>query len=103
MKARIVSLTSFIIAFSVFFTSCKKETSETDNTTEASTHSDDQSRFSSESDGVANDANLLLETTAGFTSRTGDVQSLICDATIVVDTMSNPRTITITYDGTPCL
>jgi hypothetical protein len=103
MKARILSLASLIIIFSLLFTSCKKENTEPDNSTEASTHSDDQSRFSSESDGVANDANLVLETNSGFSGRTLDQQSVICDATIVVDTISNPRTITITYNGTNCL
>jgi hypothetical protein len=31
------------------------------------------------------------------------VQGLICDADIVIDTMSNPRKITITFDGTACI
>jgi len=104
MKARILSLTAFVLSVSILFTACKKEASSTDdNSAEASTQSDDQSRFSSESDGAANDANLVLETTSGFSGRTTNVQSLICDATIAVDTVSNPRTITITYLGTNCL
>jgi hypothetical protein len=101
MKARILFLTVSIFATTLFFISCQKDKSggATDYTAEASTHADDQSRFSSEIDAVANDANLALETTAGFNNRvTG-----ICDATVAVDTMSNPRTITITYNGTNCL
>ncbi len=106
MKTRILSFAITALSFSFLFTSCKKEASNagsTDFTAETSTHSDDQSRFSGEVDAVANDANLMLETTAGFTARPGDLNSLICDADITVDTLSNPRTITITYNGTNCL
>lgn len=31
------------------------------------------------------------------------MQSLICDATVAADMLSNPRTITITYNGTNCI
>ena len=104
MKARILSLVVIILPSLVFFTSCQKDKGNiTDYTNESSVHSDDQSRFSNELDAVANDANVTLETTTGFSGRGEQVQSLICDATIVVDTSSNPRTITITYNGTNCL
>jgi hypothetical protein len=106
MKPRILPIAIAAFSFTFLFTSCKKEasnTNTTDFTAETSTHSDDQSRFSGEVDAVANDANVILETTAGFTSRPGDINSLICDADIAVDTMSNPRTITITYNGNNCL
>jgi hypothetical protein len=53
-------------------------------------------------DAVANDADATLETTPGFNGRGAQIQT-ICDATIVVDTLSNPRTITITYNGTNCI
>lgn len=105
MKARLLSLTTLIVSLSFLFTACQKDKgdSETDYTTESNTHSDDQNRFSNEVDAVANDANVQLEATPGFTGRPGDVQSFICDATVAVDTVSNPRTITITYNGTNCL
>jgi len=103
MKARILYLAAIIASTAFLITSCQKNTSSdnTDYTAESSTHSDDQTRVSSEIDAASNDANLVLETTAGF--RGGDIQSIICDANITVDTMSNPRTITITYLGTNCL
>jgi hypothetical protein len=106
MKARILSLCASMFALAFIFTSCQKDSSSadsTDYTTESATHSDDQSRFSSEVDAVANDADATLEITSGFSGRTGDIQSIICDADVVVDTMSNPRTITITYNGNNCL
>ncbi len=104
MKARILSLSILVLSLSLFFTACKKDSADqADYGAQSTTHSDDQSRFSNEVDAVANDANLTLESTAGFAGRGEQVQSLICDATIVVDTLSNPRTITITYNGTNCL
>jgi hypothetical protein len=103
MKARHLFLAAAIFSLSIIFTACQKDAATaTDYITETSTHSDDQSRFSAEMDAVANDANAALEITAGFSGRTDDIQSIICDATIAVDTLSNPRTITITYDGTNC-
>jgi hypothetical protein len=95
-----------LLAFSLSFTACKKESSSsssnTDKTAEVSAQVDDQSRFSSETDAVSNDADVALESSSSFAGRPDQTQSLICDATIVVDTLSDPRTITITYNGTNC-
>ncbi|MBL7749010.1 MAG: hypothetical protein JNM19_16340 [Chitinophagaceae bacterium] len=104
MKARILSFAVLLLSASVFFPSCQKDTKEddVDYTEQSSAHSDDQSRFSTEIDAVANDANTILEVTSGFSGRMERIQS-ICDATVVVDTLANPRTITITYNGTNCL
>ena len=103
MKTRIISLALSIFSLVFIFTACKKENSTTDYTTELSEQSDDQSQFSSETDAVADDANIALETSSFFTARTGDIQSLICDADIAIDSVSNPRTITITYNGSNCI
>lgn len=105
MKKHILILSLITISLAVSFTACQKdkETTGANAETEAKTHSDDDTRFANEVDAVAGDANLMLESTGGFANRGDQVQSLICDATVVVDTMSNPRTITITYLGTNCL
>lgn len=104
MKPRILSLVISILSISILFTACKKEGSDSqDYSAETAAHSDDQSRFSTEVDAVANDANLALEVTPAFSGRGGEIQALICDADITVDTLANPRTITITYNGTNCL
>lgn len=104
MKARFLSFAVLVLSASVLFTSCQKDNNpeDTDYSAQSSAHSDDQSRFSSDVDAVANDANSVLEVTSGFSGRMGRIQT-ICDATVVVDTLSNPRTITITYNGTNCL
>ena len=98
MKAKIVFLAFTVVATSILFTACQKNSTneETNIETEASTHSDDENFFSAESDAAVNDADGLLETTAGFTARGNQIQSIICDASVVVDTMANPRTITPT-------
>lgn len=103
MKAKILFLPVAAFSLALLFTACKKESSTADFTKELSAQSEDQARFSSETDAVANDADAALETTPYFTGRVDQTQSIICDATIVVDTLSNPRTITITYNGTNCL
>ena len=103
MKTRF-SLYALIMATIVFaFSSCQKDTESADYSAETTAHSDDQNRFSGEVDAAANDVVLTLDATAGFAGRGQDIQSLICDATVAVDTMSNPRTITITYNGTNCI
>lgn len=107
MKTKILSLFAAALCLTLSFISCQKDAGDSsgsnDNTEEVTKHSDDDSRFSNESDGVANEINGVLETTAGFTGRPGGLQGFICDADIVVDTVSNPRTITITFDGTACV
>ena len=104
MKKKILlSLASLLFLFAIF-TACKKETgASSDNTTEASIQSDDQARVAGEVDAVANDADAALESSASFTGRYSQSQvNLICDATLVYDSVSNPRTITITYNNSNC-
>ncbi len=105
MKTRIVSLIALIFSISFLFTACQKNVSSdtaTDYSTESTTHSDDQSRISDNVDAITNDADAALEVSPGFSGRGDQVQTLICNATVVADTASNPRTITITYNGLNC-
>jgi hypothetical protein len=104
MKSRILTYAAIICAASLLFVSCKKNNDDDDKdySTESSTHSDDQNRFAGELDVAANDIVLTLDNAAGFSGRSENIQ-VICDATIAIDTMSNPRTITITFNGTNCL
>jgi hypothetical protein len=104
MKTRFLLFAAAIFSFSIIFTACQKNsTTETDYSNESTLHSDDQSRFTNEVDNVANDADATLDATPGFSGRGDQVQTLICNATVVVDTISNPRTITITYNGNNCI
>jgi len=86
---------------------CKKDKNEettNDPATEVAAHSDDQNRVSTELDAVADDAIASLEGSVVFSGRMMDPQNpnIICGAVTVVDTLSNPRTITITYNGLNC-
>jgi len=101
MKKHISFLSLLTFLLLLTFTACKKESSPEDNTNEVSIHSDDQSQFASEVDAVANDADIALESSSSFSGRYQSIQdNTICDATFVLDTANNSRTITITYDGT---
>jgi hypothetical protein len=78
------------------FTSCKKNSAAADNGTSSSdlqVQSDDQTRVSNESDAVEDDANATIEGVQGVNT------TIVCDATITVDSSSDPRTITLTYNG----
>ena len=87
------------------FSACKKETSSsstTDPAPELAAQADDQSQVSAQVDVIANDANGVLESSASFSGRMQTPPVVICDATVVYDSVSNPRTITITYNGDTC-
>lgn len=89
------------LALLTTFTACKKDSKPADSTSELSTHADDQNRVSAQIDAVSNDASLAIESSAAYSG--GRLQNpppaTICDATVSFDSTSNPRKITITYDG----
>ncbi len=107
MKKVISYLSIVTLSVAVLFTSCKKDNSSqsgADNTAQVTTQSDDQSRVSEETDAVSNDVNASIENSSVSISggRVEDLQGLICDATITLDTVANPKVITITYNGNNC-
>ena len=108
MKTKIAHILATVLFFVAIFSACKKENSnpKTDESTEIAVQSDDQSRFSNEIDAVATDADISIENSTGFTGRVSQGQSLlsdtVCDANVAYDIASNPRTITITYNGGNC-
>lgn len=87
------------------FSSCKKESSKDDNTDpaiEVAAHSDDQSSVSDGMDAIANDVNAAVESSADFNGGRTMRLTSYCNAEAVVDTLSSPKKITITYDGVNC-
>jgi hypothetical protein len=102
MKKRILYLSVISLSLASLFTACKKDSAATDTTAQVTTQADDQSRVSTETDAVTNDVNASLEVSPTISGRIDGFLGLICDATVVADTIDNPRTITITYNGTNC-
>lgn len=95
-----------MLGMALVFTSCKKDDKKTDDTswsTQLDQHNDDANRVSNEMDAVADDGNLVVETNAGLSGKEMSPQSIICDATVTVDTVSNPKKVTVVYNGTNCL
>lgn len=94
------------LALAVTFTACKKETKKAsmDPATEVLGHADDQTTISTQIDAVADDANATMESNAYFGGRleTAASANSICNAVAVADTLSNPRKITLTYNGANC-
>jgi hypothetical protein len=110
----------FVTAFTGVLFSCNKSSSSNNSATSGTnlqTTSDDQTQVSNESDLAFDDANIAMASNNSVTGASlpsairytqidgpgGDTSTApICDATISVDSTSNPRTITITYNGTNC-
>ncbi len=103
MKIRMHLLFIIAASTSLLFTACKKEdstsTNEPPTSLELATHADDETFFAGENDGLADDALSALNYEKAINGR---VIAEICDASYDADTMSNPRKITITYNGASC-
>src|SRR5207249_8876677 len=84
----------------ITYSACKKTNSDATSTSESTVQSDDQSTFSSETDAVANDADLAIEANPSISGKIET--SPICDATVVLDSNNVSKTITITYNGSNC-
>lgn len=85
------------------FAACKKDTTtNTGDNTDISTHSDDQSLFSSEVDAISNDADAVLEFYSAISAREMGADTSICGASISWNLESDPQTATITFNGDDC-
>lgn len=84
--------------------SCKKETTSEKNSTEISTHSDDQLLLSTEMDGVTNDVSAALEAATSISPREmGSIDTIrICGGYITWNFLSDPLVATFTYNGSNC-
>jgi hypothetical protein len=105
----------------LLFTACKKSNSDSSDSTTSSTdlqtQSDDEARVSTESNASFDDANTAMISQSsvsgasfasaarfgvavdGGNGNLGGWSNTLCNATVTVDSTSNPRTITITYNG----
>jgi len=88
------------LALITSFAACKKNDSgSNDNTTESKTHAEDQNQVSTQFNAVASEVSLAIESSPTYSGKPQTPPITICDATVTFDSTSNPRTITITYDG----
>ncbi|MFT3911154.1 MAG: hypothetical protein QM737_17170 [Ferruginibacter sp.] len=104
MKTQFRLFIAALALLAVSFSSCKKDkdnnsTNTSDYTSEFSAQSEDQVQVSNDVDEVADDANNILDE---HPSLNGKITNLLCNATVVVDSLSDPKTVTITYNGTNC-
>jgi hypothetical protein len=120
MKTRTLYRLAIVIACTAIVYACNKSSSSStppgQTPTDLQVQSDDQTRVNNETDAVANDVNVSLASpgsngsagasyhgqvqTSGYTPIT--ITSLICDASVTLDTVDNPRTLTLAYNGTNC-
>ncbi len=90
-------------ALALTFTSCKRDKNDItpDYSGTFASQSDDESRFSAETDAVTNDANTAIDGSPAISGGRIEGNGL-CDATVSYDTTGGAKTITITYNGTSC-
>jgi hypothetical protein len=108
-KLRHLAVITALLATTVI--ACKKSSTNEEETysdqklfTELAVQSKDQVDVSGEIDAVTNDANLAVEEYSAISGgKFLGVLGTICDATVTVDSASNPRKVTITYNGTNCI
>lgn len=88
------------LALVTTFTACKKDGSASDDTnTESKTQAEDQNQVSTQLNAVASEVSLAMESSPSYSGKPQTPPIVICDASVTFDSTSNPRTITITYDG----
>ncbi len=105
MQSKIRLLTAVALCMSIAFVSCKKNDTTnptTDQTTELTAHSDDETTVSTETDALADDANIAIESNASFNGKVENTLGTICNATAVADSTSDIKKITLTYSGLNC-
>lgn len=102
MKTNFRFLPAAALALLTIFTACEKETTTTGSDTELTTHSDDQSQVSVETDAIANEATLAVESSAVFSGSVMNETLQICSATISFDTSGATKKLTVVYNGARC-
>jgi hypothetical protein len=121
MKTKILYRMAIAVAVTGIVYACNKSNSSStpppgQTTTELQVAADDNARANNETDAVENDVTVTLSSpgasnaagasyrgqveTSGITP--APINSLICDASVTIDSVDNPRTVTITYNGSNC-
>ena len=69
---------------------------------EIATHADDDAMVADVIDDITTDANALIEAYASLSGDASVVDEVICDASVALDTESDPMTATVTFNGANC-
>ena len=69
---------------------------------EIATHADDDAMVADVIDDITTDANALIEADASLSGDASVVDEVICDASVALDTESDPMTATVTFNGANC-
>lgn len=69
---------------------------------EIATHADDDAMVADVIDDLTKDANALFEADASLSGDASVVDEVICDASVALDTESDPMTATVTFNGANC-
>lgn len=102
MKMNVRLMSVLTLALLLTFTACKKDSKSEDNSQQLTAHADDQRQVSDQIDNATADASAALESSPFLAGRMQNPPLNLCNASAVFDTVSNPRTITITYNGNDC-
>jgi len=108
MKKLSIILTGLLLSSTVFFTACKKTSTDpnnglTENALESKIQSDDQSSVANGTDEITTDASTMVENVMAVSG--GNLLNHFinpCNTTITYDTLNAVRTITLTYTGLNC-
>ncbi len=106
MKQKFLSFSIVALCAGLAFAACKKSNDANDkedvSNLEMATQADDESMLSAEVTASVIDVNTLLELSPVFSGNYAVLTQPICDASVDVNTESDPMTITITYNGEAC-
>lgn len=94
------------LSFVLALTACKKDKEAGPSQEEinllVAAQADDEAQVSAEMDAAIVDASFFLENYHNFSGNASVLDQPICDATIETDYESDPKTLTITYNGEGC-
>lgn len=103
MNTKIKLFGIVLVGLALTFSSCRRRNVLPDYSTDFATASSDNARVGDGLDDQDNDVSLMTDATPSMSGRQmSGAFNPLCNATVVYDTLSNPKTVTITYNGLNC-
>src|SRR3954469_4733796 len=100
MQLNFRRMSVLLLATSLTIFACTK-TDKPAAPTSVKDQSDEQNRVSADIDVLADEVNVAAESETNFSGRDANTE-VICGAVTTLDSTSNPRTITINFNGVNC-